>query len=403
MSGNPRQYSFNRGLNVSSIGGTKNNAPGSIHLSFGFPASDLLPVEAVNRAAAEAISREHEDALHYSGAEGPQRVRNWVLKRMKRLGIHAEPQHYLATYGATQGIDLAARVLINPGEEVWVEAPTFFNALQSFRFAGAGIRAFPVDEDGLRVDEVQRALEKNVSEGGVLPKFIYVMPNFQNPTGVSLSLERREKLARLAQAYNVFILEDDAYAELLFDGQALPSIYSFAPEHVVYLSTFSKTLGPGLRLGWVIAPSEVIGYMNALSLGSQPGPLTQEILGSLLEDYEFEQQVRRLNERYRFQRDKMVASLVAGFGENVHFQIPKGGFFLWVSFPEGTDIQRLQILSAEEGVSFVPGSAFYPEAGSYPSLRLCFSYCSHEQIEQGIDILSRAYAVLQKEAGAQLI
>lgn len=391
MSDKAESFVFSRHLPAPSIGGTKATDPNHVHLSYGFPASDLLPIEEFNQAASAALQRDQVDALHYSGAKGPARVREWVLNRSRKFGIDAQPANFLPTFGAIQGIDLTARVLLNEGDEVWVEAPTFFNALQAFRVAGAHIRSFPVDGNGLQVDLLEAALQQAVSQQAPLPKFLYCMPNYHNPTGVSLPLDRRKKLAQLAQTYNFFILEDDAYAELNISAETLPAIYSFAPDRVIYVSTFSKTLGPGLRLGWVIASPEVIKYMATLALGSQLNPFTQEIVGQLLQHFPFDEQVNKLTARYKEQRDAMVDSLKQEFNEHISLSVPDGGFFIWVAFGEQVDVNQFAPLALEKGVSFVSGNPFYLDSQGSRYLRLCFSFCSASQIKRGIKALSEAY------------
>lgn len=393
MSTNAKSYVFARNLPPLSIGGTKVKDPDHVHLSFGFPSSDLLPVEELNQAAAEALQFDRIDALHYSGAEGPNRIRNWVLDRIHKFSVYAEESNYLATFGATQGIDLSARVLLNPGDEVWVEAPTFFSALQSFRIAGAKIVSFPLDEHGLRVDLLEAALLEVKHSNRPLPKFVYCMPNFHNPSGVSMAIDRRKKLAELAADYNFFILEDDAYAELHFSPEVRPSIYSFAPEQVIYISTFSKTLGPGLRMGWVIAVPEVINHMRTLALGSQLNPFSQEIVGQLLTHFPFEEHVSRLQNRYKEHRDAMVHALRDHFGDLVHFPVPEGGFFMWLTFGgENTDVNRFAQLAVERGVSFVAGNPFFPDGNGSRHARLCFSYCDKARIQRGIRILAESFS-----------
>ncbi|QWU17731.1 2-aminoadipate transaminase [Paenibacillus sophorae] len=391
MNGTKSDYSFNESIILQHVGRTKIANPDSVNLSFGFPAPDLLPIEALNHAASAALIRDNVDALHYTGGKGPELVKRWMLQRLRKFGIEADEDCYLAVYGANQGIELAARVLLNPGETVWVEASTYFNALHMFRYAGAEIEGFPVDHDGLDVDRVESALKQAVQSGGALPKFIYVMPNFQNPTGASMPLERRRRLAELAKYYNIFILEDDAYGELRFEGAHLPSVYSFAPERVIYLGTFSKTLGPGLRLGSVIAPNEVIRRMRCLTLDSPPSPVTQEILGWLLYNYDYDAQIERLNSRYRARRDAMTDAVRSEFGDAAAYTRPEGGFFLWLAFPRETDAGQLHRLAEDRGVSVVPGNPFYAAGGNSPFIRLCFSYCGESEIKRGVKLLGQAY------------
>lgn len=382
---------FSRHLPQPSIGGTKAANKDHVHLSYGFPASELLPVVEFQEAAHAALIREREDALHYSGAKGPGRVREWVLNRLQRFGIFAGPDRFLAVFGAIQGIDLTARILLEEGDEAWVEGPTFFNTLQSFRAAGAVIRSFPVGEQGVDVDQIEEALREADASNKPLPKLLYVMPNYQNPTGVTLPEDHRRRLAELAVRYDFYIVEDDAYAELNFNGVVLPAIYTFAPDRVIYISTFSKTLGPGLRLGWVVAAPEVVRHMATLSLGSQSNPFTQEIVGELLQQFPFDEQVSQLIDRYRQQRDVMIEALHARFGNRVRVQVPDGGFFIWVAFDESVDVNTFAPIAESNGVSFVAGNPFFHDKSGSHYLRLCFSYCDEEQIVRGVNRLADAY------------
>lgn len=278
---------------------------------------------------------------------------------------------------------------------VLAEAPSFFNALDMFRHVGAQTVGLPMDEQGLDVRQVEELLRSTVATGGVLPKLIYVIPNFQNPTGTTLPAERRKRLAALAQTYNLYILEDDAYGELRYEGHDLPSIYSFAPERVIYVSTFSKTLGPGLRLGTVIAPLKVAERMRVLTINSPPTPFTLEIVGHLLQTYDYDAQISRLTACYRARRDFMAECVKAEFGEAVTFHLPEGGFFLWLSFKEGIDALEIVRLAREQGVLVVPGEQFFTDnQAPNPFLRLCFSYCNEREIARGVQALAAAYRLL---------
>ncbi|MNM02220.1 2-aminoadipate transaminase [compost metagenome] len=386
-----QEYDFNRNVIVQPVGRGAAGRQDSVNLSYGFPATELLPVEALNQAALESLVRDRAQALHYTGGQGLDIIKNWQLRRLRKFGIQANDEHYLAVYGANQGIELTARVLINPGDTVWTEAATYFNAINMFRYAGAEIVGLPMDVNGVDVDKVEDELKRAAAGEGALPKFIYVMPNFQNPTGTTLPRARRERLAKLARIYNFYILEDDAYGELRFEGEDLPAIASYAPDRTIYLGTFSKTLGPGLRFGCVIAPREVADRMRCLTLNSATSPFTQEILGHLLQNYDYDAQIARLTACYEARRDALAEALGSTFGDEVRFQLPEGGFFLWLAFQEETDTLRLAELAAERGVQTVPGRGFFAADGSYPFIRLCFSYCGEREIEEGVRRLAAAY------------
>ncbi|MEW4369630.1 PLP-dependent aminotransferase family protein [Paenibacillus kandeliae] len=381
-----------------SIGSTTVTHEDHVHLSFGFAAPHLFPIAELEQASGQAITDHGRQALQYSGAPGPEYILEWVLDRAQHNGIPAQRSDVLITYGATQGLSLAAQLLLEPGDEVWTEAPTFFSALQAFRLSGATISSFPLQEDGLNIDALEEALIQAKTEGRSLPKLLYTMPTYHNPGGVTLSLVKRHRLAALARAYNFYLLEDDAYAELNFTGEYLPTLYSLAPERTIYLNTFSKIIAPGIRLGWAIAHPLLIDKLRILMLGGSTGVFTQEILASLLSRLDFEQHLHQLNDHYRTQRDIMAAAIDRHFGDEVHYVLPEGGFFLWLTFPEHVDTTILQQLAADRGVSIVDGRSFYPDRHTHHHVRLCFSYCTSLQIEKGISRLAAAYKDYKQSA-----
>lgn len=383
-----------------SIGSTTVAKPDHIHLSFGFAAPHLFPIEQLSRSAAEAITNNGRQALQYSGSPGPGKVLKWIQNRSLVHGIRAESNQILVTYGSTQGIDLAARILVDPGDHVWVEAPSFFGALQAFRTAEAEITSFPLDEDGVRVDLIENALQEARRARKPIPKLFYTMPTYHNPGGVTLSIERRHRLARLAAEYNFFILEDDAYAELNFNGIKYPPLYTLVPERVIYLNTFSKIVGPGLRLGWAIADPLVIEKIKLLNLGGSIGVLAQEILSQLLGGFAFEEHVEALRSHYRRQRDAMAEAIRAHFADHVAFHLPDGGFYIWLQFADGVNTGDFLPDAEERGVSFVEGKSFFARPEGHRYLRLCFSYVTEDQIRRGVKLLADAYfAYLGKRAG----
>lgn len=397
-----QNYQYNRFLpDTPSIGGTTVKAPGHVHLSFGYPSTSLFPIAELSEAASEAILNHGDLALHYSGGEGPEKIKDWIRERSKIRSIFIENNQIIAAAGAIQAIDSAARVLINAGDEVWVESPSFFNALRSFRLAGAKIRAFPIDEHGVRVDLIEKALEEAKLQNGPIPKFFYCMPNFHNPAGVNLSVDRRKKLAELAYQYNFYILEDDAYADLSFDHQYLPAIYSFGPKRVIYLGTFSKIIGPGIRLGWAVGEPFVLEKMRLLLLGSQTSPFTQEIIAHLLEKISFDAHLERLISVYRKKRDVMMEEVQKNFGDHVTYNVPKGGFFLWLIFRPEVETSGFVGQAFENGVSVVDGHSFFDTDEGTHQIRLCFTYCSEEQIRRGVKILADAYFAYLKESAFQ--
>ncbi len=383
-----------------SIGSTTVTDEDHVHLSFGFAAPELFPLAALDQAAGEAIRTHGREALQYSGAPGPDDIVKWIEQRAHHNGLDVDSAHVLVTYGATQGLSLAAQLLLEPEDEVWTEAPTFFSALQAFRLSGAVIRAFPLEADGLNVELLEQALQEARATERPLPKLLYTMPTYHNPGGVTLSVAKRHRLIELAREYHFYVLEDDAYGELNFTGQPWPTLYSLAPERVIYLNTFSKIIAPGLRLGWMIAHPELIQRLRILMLGGSTGVFTQEIVAALLQNIDMNEHLERLRTHYRQQRDVMAAAIDRHLGDAVRYVLPEGGFFLWISFREVIDTTELQQRAFTYGVSIVDGRSFYPQRDVGHQLRLCFSYCNSEQIEKGIARLARAYTdyVAEQEA-----
>ncbi|MDP4097078.1 PLP-dependent aminotransferase family protein [Paenibacillus sp. P96] len=380
-----------------SIGSTTVTKPDHIHLSFGFAAPHLFPIEELSQAAYEAVSLHGRTALQYSGSGGPRKILEWIQNRSLVHGIQAELPQILVTYGSTQGIDIAARILLDPGDHVWVESPSFFSALQAFRAAEAVITSFPIDEDGLRVDLVENALLEARRQNKPIPKFVYTMPTYHNPGGVTLTTERRARLAELAETYNFFIVEDDAYSELNFTGNKYPPLYTLLPGRVIYLNTFSKIIGPGLRLGWMIADRRVIDKARLLNLGGSIGVFTQEILAQLLDRLAFQEHVDQLSQHYHKQRDIMAEAIKSSFGDHVTFHLPEGGFYIWLRFGEAVNTSDFLREAAERGVSFVDGKSFFAKPEGYHYARLCFSYVSEEQILRGVNILADAYFAYEEQ------
>lgn len=362
-----------------------------IPLSFGFPAPESLPVDKMTAATEAAMITQGRQALAYSGGTGPKNIINWIKERSKLREITATEKEIIVTAGSSQAIDLITRTLTDPGDELWVEAPTFFGALKTFRLAETKLFSFPIDEYGLRVDLVEQELIDRVTNNLPLPKLMYVIPNYQNPGGVNLSIERRKRLAELAYEYNFFIIEDDAYVELSFDKTYIPAIYSFGPERVVYLSTFSKIIAPGLRLGWAIGLQEIIEKMQILKTDGFTSVYVQEVTKNLLEQIDMEEQINNLNSIYLSRKDAMVSAIRQYFGEEVSFHEPHGGFFLWLTFPDHIDTSEFADAAMIAGVSYIAGKHFFLENEGYNHMRLCFTFCKEEIIHEAIKRLANTY------------
>ncbi len=361
------------------------NRPGVLSLAGGIPAPELFPMDALEVATRRALSRHGPAALQYSPTEGHPVVRRWVAER---LGV--EPDWVLVTSGSQQVLDLVARVLLDEGDAVAVESPTYMGGLLALNPYGPRYRPVPTDEAGL----LPEALPDEA-------KLAYVLPNFQNPTAAVLAEERRRALADWARASGAVVLEDDPYGHIYFESPPPPPVFRLAPERTVYAGTFSKLVAPGLRIGYAVAAPELLEALvqakQAVDLHTNI--LGQAILAELIEAGELDPQAERVRAFYRRRRDRMVAALKAHMPEAVRFQVPPGGMFLWLRFPEGTDTRRLFELALAEGVAFVPGEPFF--AGrAYPAARLTFASVPEEAIEEGVRLLARAYARYLEDAAA---
>jgi 2-aminoadipate transaminase len=377
--------------------------PEVISFAGGMPAPELFPLAEFEEASREVIAETGSVALQYSATEGYTPLREMIARHTARYGIEARPEHVLITTGSQQALDLIGKLLINPGDRILVEAPTYLGALQAFNVYGADYVSVPTDDNGLRTDELEAALRSG-------PKFMYILPNFQNPAGVTLTLERRKALVRLADKYGLPIVEDDPYGQLRYEGEHLPPLLVLDREtrgmrhdngyrigNVIYLSSFSKTLAPGLRLGWIVAPVEVIAKLVQLKQGADlhTSTLTQMLAFAVARGGFLDAHTHRLRDVYRERRDVMLAALAEHFPPptSVTWTQPAGGLFLWMRLPEGMDAAALLEEALRENVAFVPGHAFFPagEAGRR-FCRLNFSNARPEMIREGVARLARAYA-----------
>jgi 2-aminoadipate transaminase len=372
--------------------------PGMISFAGGLPAAEVFPVQRFQEACQKVLAEHAGPALQYGATEGYEPLREMIARHLARYAILAKVENVLITSGSQQALDLIGKLLINSGDRVLVEAPTYLGALQAFNGYGAQYISVPIDDDGLRTELLETSLRLG-------PKFMYVLPNFQNPAGVTLSQERRHQLILLADKYGIPIVEDDPYGQLRYEGDHIaPLLVSdrenlrrdngFSMGNVIYLSTFSKTLAPGLRLGWIVAPPKIISKLVQLKQGADlhTSTFAQYVAFEVARGGFLDQHVRLIRGVYRQRRDVMLQTLAEFFPPEVTWTHPQGGLFLWVSLPEGMDSQSLFQSALAEDVAFVPGESFY--AGNGPEscrhLRLNFSHPNPEQIREGIRRLSVA-------------
>ena len=371
--------------------------PEIISFAGGLPAPEVFPVQRFQEACQKVLAEKGALALQYSTTEGYLPLREEIAANLQRYGILATPDNVMLTSGSQQALDLIAKLLINRGDRVLVEAPTYLGALQAFNVFGAEYVSVPTDNAGLRTDLLEDALRSG-------PKFMYILPNFQNPSGVTISLERREELVFLADKYGIPIIEDDPYGQLRYDGEHKPPLVvldrvnlrrdnGYTLGNVIYLSTFSKTLAPGIRLGWIVAPSDVISKLVQLKQGADLHTSTfgQMITYEVARDGFLDEHVKTIRQVYNERLQVMLDAMDKHFPPEVTWTKPHGGLFLWVTMPEGTNCHDLLKAAIEEKVAFVPGDCFYPDAGNgLRNFRLNFSNATPDQIKEGIRRLSVA-------------
>ncbi len=374
------------------------NRPELISFAAGFSTCVTDPIAELLETQNRILRDYGSTTLQYSATEGHFPLRESLCRLLEGRGIRVTPEEVMVLAGSQQGIDLAARILLDPGDLIVVEEPTFFGALQIFQSAGARILSVPIDRDGMRVDLLQSLLER------YKPKFIYTVPTFQNPSGTVLSLERRRQLLDLAYRYRVPIIEDDAYAELRYDGQPLPSLKALDQQgYVIYLSSFSKVLFPGLRVGWVAAAQPMIRqYVLAKQLADlHTNSLAQWIMDDFLRRGVYAQRVQTIRAANRQSRDRMVDALQRYGLKALEWQRPEGGLYFWCRLPEQLDLSALVVKAQEKQVVFVPGPIFYPSGGGPNFIRLSFASPAPDLIEPGVQRLMQAIRELLGQSPGQ--
>jgi 2-aminoadipate transaminase len=358
-----------------------------ISFSAGFPDRDSLPAATVIDATRAALEAEGEWALQYGHGLGNRALADLILAKLERdLGIAATPDQILITAGASQAIGLAIETLVDWGDTIITEAPTWMGAVRMFQNAGATAVSVPIDEHGTDVDALEVTLARLRTEG-VTPKFIYTIPTFQNPTGVSTSLERRKRIVELAHEYGTFIFEDDAYAGLRYGGEKVPPIYALDDRGTtLYFGTLSKTLGAGMRLGWVVAHPALINRMAVLKVDGSTNVFGTYVAAAWIPEH-LEEHIEELKDIYQHRRDLMLAELAERMPEGVTWTEPEGGFFIWMTLPEGVDTTTMATQARERGVEYLAGASCFVDGTGHNTLRLSFSFARDEEIREGIRIL----------------
>jgi 2-aminoadipate transaminase len=372
--------------------------PEVISLAGGLPAPEVFPVARFQEACQRVLQTQSTTALQYGPTEGYRPLREYIVAHMARYGILASVDNVLITSGSQQALDLIAKLLINRGDRILVESPTYLGALQAFDLMGAEYVTVPTDDHGMQTCNMEQALRSG-------PKFMYILPNFQNPGGTTLSRSRRDQLVALSDKYGIPIIEDDPYGQLRYEGEHVPPLVvldrtnltrddGYNLGNVIYLSTFSKVLAPGLRVAWIVAPPEVISKLVQLkqSTDLHTSTFTQMVVYEAARDGFIDEHVKLIRAVYKERRDAMLESLNDFFPPEVSWTRPHGGLFLWVTMPPGVDSSRLLDTALRQDVAFVPGDPFYPKGDEGSHMRLNFSNAKPEMIREGIRRLSIAVA-----------
>ena len=369
-----------------------------ISFSFGFPDPASLPADEVAAVTTHVPGERGRAALQYGDYVGYSGLIDALIAKLARdQGIHARRENVLITAGGSQAIDLLLDALVDWGDTIISEMPTWVGAVLAFRNVGANIVSIPVDGEGIDVTALDRELDR-LREDGTVPKFIYANANFQNPTGATMSLRRRRDLLALARAANTLLIEDDAYFDLRYDGEPLPTIYSLdASGSVVYMGTLSKTMGPGMRLGWLVGPRELIGRISALKVDGATNVFGAHVAADWLPE-RLLPHVERLRDVYHRRRDLMVSALERHMPRGSTWTIPDGGFFIWLTLPPEIDTKRMLPQVQERGVEYLPGPACFANNAGANQLRLSFSFVEDDLIEPGIRVIGEVASAELREA-----
>jgi 2-aminoadipate transaminase len=363
------------------------SAPGVISFSAGFPDPANLPYGGIAEATGRSLETHGEWPLQYGAVKGYDKLIDLLVEKLGRdQGIACTRDNLLLTSGGSQALALLCDLFLDPGDTVFSEAPTWSGAVAVFRNVGAQVESIPLDDDGTRVDVLEAKL-KELRARGIAPKALYMIPNFQNPGGMTTTLERRQQIVALAQEYNFVVFEDDAYFDLRFDGERLPTLYELAGgQNVCYFGTFSKIVAAGMRLGWVVAAPDVAARLGGLKVDGG-NPFAAHVAYEYCKDGVLERRIQDLIELYRHRRDLMLGELNERMPEGVTWRIPQGGFFIWLELPAGVDSTVVLAQCRERGVEFLPGTSCFFDGSGKSNIRLSFSYVSDEQTVQGMQVL----------------
>jgi DNA-binding transcriptional MocR family regulator len=356
--------------------------PEVVSLAGGMPFVQAIPEPDIAAVVAEVLADAKDVALQYGGGQGSQGLRDTVIRLMAEEGIEADAEDVVITTGAQQGLDLVGKIFVDPGDTIAVEAPAYVGALTAFGAYEPRYLPIEVDDEGMIVDQLEAAFVR-----GERPTFVYTVPNFGNPAGVTMSLERRRRLVALCREAGVPIVEDNPYGLLRFEGEPLPCLRTLDPDNVIYLGTVSKTFSPGVRVGWALAEQSVV---QRLVLAKEAADLCGSNLNMLVTERWFADEARwrgslaALVDTYRSRRDAMIEAIEEHFPDGAMWTHPAGGFFVWVTLPEWMDTKAMLAAAVERRVAYVPGTAFYPDGRGADRMRLAFCYPTEDRIREGV-------------------
>ena len=372
-------------------------APGTISFAGGLPNPKFFPAQAIAEATTKAMQNQGASLLQYNLTEGLLSLREYVANRYaQQYGLQVSPQEIFITTGSQQGLDLLGKVFLDKGDPIAIESPGYLGAILSFGFYEPEFVSVPLNEDGIDTIALEATLQAQPA------KLFYGVPNFQNPSGLSYSAQTRARVGELLDQYNLYFVEDNPYGELRYSGEELPPMRHYNRDKSILLGSFSKIVSPGIRLGWICAPQEVISMITLAKQGAdlQSSPFAQGVLYQYLTDNDIDSHIATMCQVYKKQRDLMLAMLDELFPDEITYTKPDGGMFLWLTLPATLSAIDLFHNAVEEGVVFVPGRAFHVDGGGNNTLRLSFSMSDEATIETGMQRLAKATKrLLIKQAG----
>ena len=364
--------------------------PGVVNFAGGLPAPDLFPLEKIREVCNKVIDKHGIDALQYSLTTGVDMLRDVIVSRYEKIGVELSVNDIQITGGAQQGLDVIGRVFLEPGSVVLTETPTYLGALQAFSFYGVKYVSVETDDEGMLPDDLERKISKHK------PRFVYLVSTFQNPTGRTISEDRRIKIVEIAKKYNCPIIDDNPYGEIRFLGENVTSLKTIGNDHVIQLGTFSKLISPGLRIGWIASNSHVQPTIELMkqALDLHTNTFCQYVIAEFASAGYLESHIEVIKKEYGIRRNIMIDMLSKHLSDKATWTTPEGGLFLWIKLPDGVSTTDMLPKAVDAGVAYVPGKFFYSEKQDDSTMRLNFCNATEENIEIGIkrlaDVISSA-------------